>query len=59
MGRSRMVVEMRCTFLDRQGKHCEEMGFPEPGYDFFVCQDCLNHLEELLNIKSTEAATGK
>jgi len=38
-----MALEQCC--MVRGNVRCERRGEPEEGYDFFVCQDCLDELE--------------
>jgi hypothetical protein len=42
----------QCWFVN-----CANVGEPEPGFDFYVCNGCLEHFEDVLLGLAAEKAT--
>lgn len=43
------MSELKCTV-----KNCERVGVPAEGFDFYVCDPCLEELERLLQAQAIQ-----
>jgi hypothetical protein len=41
----------QCTMLVGEAR-CEEWGEPEPGFKFYLCPACCDHLQDLLELEA-------